>query len=329
MNNRKDNHPIDIVISWVDGNDPRHKEKIETFSKNEKNVSCNDVGGKTRFANVGEIYYCIASIHKHMDFVRKIFIITDNQDPEANAFLSSLSINPTIPIEIIDHSVIFRGYEEYLPTFNSRSIETLMWRIPGLSENFIYMNDDFMILKPCTAEDFFREDKVVCYAKWYYTAVSKLLRFFKPRRKGHKPVSFKESMTNALPLIGERHRFLLLSHTPRALKRSFFENFYETHPDAVTKNIRHRFRNRDQYNSQELFYMNEFRADRCIVESPSRNLLYLMPKKKKNYIDRKLAGFEKRQNARFCCINSLDMATPEDIIKIISWLKEKIFIKEA
>ena len=107
-------NPVDIVISWVDGNDPVHKRKREAFTKDVEFASCQDVGGSTRFADIGEIRYCIASINRNLDFVRKIFIITDGQDPDLGSFLSRNFKGETIPIEIVDHKTIFRGYEEFL-----------------------------------------------------------------------------------------------------------------------------------------------------------------------------------------------------------------------
>ena len=321
-------NPVDIVISWVDGNDPVHKRKREAFTKDVEFASCQDVGGSTRFADIGEIRYCIASINRNLDFVRKIFIITDGQEPDLGSFLSRNFKGETIPIEIVDHKTIFRGYEEFLPTFNSRAIETLMWRIPGLSEEFIYLNDDFLIMKPCFKEDFFKDGKVICYADWYLTAVSRLLRFFKPKKNGHKPISFKESMTNALTMTGGGHRFLMLSHCPRALKRSAFEDFFSRHPEAIIRNIRHKLRHKDQYNSQEILYLNEYKAGRCIIESPSEKLLFMTPKRKKNYTSRKLKSFEDKQDCRFCCFNSLDQATSEDREMIISWIRSHLGITE-
>lgn len=321
-------NPVDIVISWVNGNDPDLVRKREAYTKDVRFASCQDVGGSTRFADSGEIRYCIASINRNLDFVRKIFIITDGQDPELDGFLSRNFKNETVPIEIVDHKTIFKGYEDYLPTFNSRAIETMMWRIPGLSEEFIYMNDDFFVMKPCVREDFFRDGKTVCYADWYLTSVSRLLRFFKPRKKGHKPISFKESMTNALAMTGGGWRFLMLSHSPRALKRSVFEDFFNKHPEAIIRNIRHRLRNEAQYNSQEIMYLNEYKAGRCIVESPSEKLLFMTPKRKRNYTSRKLKLFEKKRDCRFCCFNSLDQATSEDRELITSWIRRHLDITE-
>lgn len=149
MNNQnqeiQSNFPIDVVITWVDGNDPVLNAKRAAFIKPEEAVE-KDIAAPNRYANRGEIYWCIRSVNKFMPWVRRIFLVTDGQDPKAES---------RIPIEIVDHKVIFRGYEEYLPTFCTSSIEAMLWRIPGLSEHYIYLNDDFMLCRPVTPEMFF------------------------------------------------------------------------------------------------------------------------------------------------------------------------------
>ena len=47
----------------------------------------------------------------------------------------------------------------YLPTFNSRTIEMFLHRIPGLSERFIYSNDDMFPVSPMKETDFFMDGK--------------------------------------------------------------------------------------------------------------------------------------------------------------------------
>ncbi|MEO7164548.1 MAG: stealth conserved region 3 domain-containing protein, partial [Bdellovibrionia bacterium] len=77
-------------------------------------------------------------------------IVTDHQIPdwyEKSAFPN---------ITFIDHQTIF-PIKSHLPTFNSHSIESNLHRIPGLSENFIYLNDDVFLGDSCTYEDFFDE----------------------------------------------------------------------------------------------------------------------------------------------------------------------------
>ena len=45
--------------------------------------------------------------------------------------------------------------EEYLPTFNSAAIELNLHRIEGLSENFVFFNDDMYLIQDVKPDDFF------------------------------------------------------------------------------------------------------------------------------------------------------------------------------
>ena len=152
---------IDIVLPWVDGDDPRLRAERFSYMKDGKEASLEDIAGETRYKSLGEILYCIASINIFAPFVRKIFIVTDGQDPKLQNEMQERFPNGYIPMEIVDHRVIFRGYEQYLPVFNSRAIEAMIWRIPGLSEHFILMNDDFLFTGPTTEKDFFRDGKTI------------------------------------------------------------------------------------------------------------------------------------------------------------------------
>lgn len=319
----KPKFPIDIVLPWVDGTDPVHQRKRMSYVTARREDLFEDTGGNSRYESVGEIIHCLASINIHAPFIRKIFIVTDNQDPDADRIMSEMFPEGHIPMETIDHRIIFEGYEEYLPTFNSRAIETMIWRIPGLSEHFILMNDDFMLLNNVSPEDFFREEDVICYARKRSAVWARLMLRCRPERQ-HKHVSFKGSMLNALDYIGPRRRYIHLSHAPRALRKSFFVGFFAAHPEAIIRNISHRFRNPEQFNMQELFYMSESEKGKCVLISPRGKVLYMIPKKDSRYIERKLRSFSRCRKALFCCANSLPVAEPQDREKVLGWMKEHI-----
>ena len=321
--------PIDIVLPWVDGDDPDHIRHRNQFCTDYGETSREDVGGNSRFQSLGEIRYCIESINLYAPFIRKIFIVTDGQDPLLDEYMSSKFPGGHIPMEIVDHKVIFRGYEGYLPVFNSRAIEAMIWRIPDLSEHFILMNDDFMFIKDASPEDFFRDGKTVCYAKRRLTCWSRFIGLFRPHSKGHKRISFKESMMNAARIMNRRNSYLYLGHTPRALKRSFYEDFFTKREDVMRRNISYRFRDSHQFNSQELFYIAEDRKGACIIVPTSQRLIYLIPKPKrgKRYIERKIRKMDKKTGAIFCCINTLSLATPDDQKRVLDWVEGKLYQK--
>ena len=143
---------VDAVITWVDGNDPGHREKMSQYIEDKNSLSNKSV--RMRYDQVDEIEFAVKSILKYAKFVRNIFIVTDNQTPD---FLKDIEKAkkeyPTV--FIVDHKTIFEGYHQYLPTFNCLPIESLLYKIPGLAEHFLYLNDDFFLLRETNVSDFF------------------------------------------------------------------------------------------------------------------------------------------------------------------------------
>lgn len=78
--------------------------------------------------------------------MRKIFIVTNGQIPSW--------LNVQHPrIHLIPHETIFAN-ASHLPTFSSPAIEANLHRIPGLSEHFVYLNDDVMFGRAVYPSDF-------------------------------------------------------------------------------------------------------------------------------------------------------------------------------
>lgn len=319
---------IDAVITWVDGNDPVHRAKRIKYGSTDI-LTSEDVAGETRFNSLGEIFWCVASLNRFAPWLNKIYIVTDEQDPHLDDFLNQHFPSGHIPVEIIDHCVIFRGYEQHLPTFNSIALETITWRIPGLSEYFIELNDDLMLMNAVTPDDFFTDNgNVVCYATKSNMAWTWFTRKLKPKINGRTKVTFKGNMLNAAKLINHRTFFLKLDHTPKALRRSIYEEYFNQHPQAMETNISHRFRNAAQFTSQELQYLILYNQNKCKLLPSKSNLFYLQPKKgKPGYVKRKLDKFKKDGNRKFACLNSLDFATPADREAIIAWITDKLDLK--
>ena len=88
---------IDFVYLWVDGNDPKWQAKRNAFIGNTQKTSAVNCEG--RYANNDELKYSLRSIELYAPWIRKIFIVTDNQTPQ---WLDTS--NPKI--KIIDHKEI-------------------------------------------------------------------------------------------------------------------------------------------------------------------------------------------------------------------------------
>lgn len=143
------NQPIDLIIPWVDGSDPEWlKEKTKYMSGTEVNASANS---NIRYQSWDNLHYWFRAVEKFMPWVHKVFFVTCGHIP---AFL-----NRNCPkLEIVRHADYIP--EEYLPTFNSNTIEMNYHRIKRLSENFILFNDDFFPLQPIPEEYYFQNNMV-------------------------------------------------------------------------------------------------------------------------------------------------------------------------
>lgn len=131
--------PVDLVVTWVDGNDKlwleKKKQYINDLSLNEEN----------RYRDLGIFQYWFQLVEKNLPWINHIFVITDNQ---------------TLPFEITNNKVIFINHsdyidQKYLPTFNSNVIEMSLGQLEGLSEHFILSNDDMFFIKKTEKIDFF------------------------------------------------------------------------------------------------------------------------------------------------------------------------------
>ncbi len=135
---------MDIVITYVDGNDPVWKQDYEKYT----NVPVM----QKRFRDWGTLKYLLRGIEVNMPFVRNVYLVVSHpsQVPEW-ADQSDL--------KVVLHKDIIPA--DYLPTFNCNPIEMHLHRIEGLDEEYLYFNDDLYPLAPCRPEDFFRDGKGV------------------------------------------------------------------------------------------------------------------------------------------------------------------------
>lgn len=137
---------IDLVVPWVDGSDIEHiklKHKYELLFENKLS---NDVNGICRFKDSGELKYLFRSIEQNAKFIRYVFLVTNGQIPKW------LDVKHP-KIKIITHDQIMP--KTALPTFSSNAIEACIVNIPGLSDSFLYANDDCFIAKPVNENFFF------------------------------------------------------------------------------------------------------------------------------------------------------------------------------
>lgn len=140
---------IDFVVSWVDGNDPLWQKKKNGALPNTKistDSKKDTFNADNRYREYGLFKYWFRSIEKYAPWVRKIFLVTDNQVP------NFLNLNNK-KVVLVKHSDFID--QRFLPTFDSSTIELNIHKIKNLSEHFVYFNDDMFLNVPVCKSDFF------------------------------------------------------------------------------------------------------------------------------------------------------------------------------
>lgn len=136
--------PIDFVVTWVDGNDPAwQEERARTLGLERLDSNGN---GVCRYRDWSSFLYWFRAVEQFAPWVRYVHLVTWGHVPKW--------LNTQCPkLKIVNHRDFIP--EEYLPTYNCQPIELNIFRIPGLSEHFVYFNDDILLARPVKPEDFF------------------------------------------------------------------------------------------------------------------------------------------------------------------------------
>jgi len=217
--------PIDAVYTWVDDSDQAwraRKDKALGLTGGTDSEGTVDA----RFRNRDELKYSLRSLSAYAPWVRNVFLVTDSQRPNWLADAPGLTV--------VDHRDIFPDVTT-LPVFNSHAIEAALHRIEGLSEHFLYLNDDVMLARPQSPATYFEETGAQ--------------RFFP------SPVKINDLGEAAPPHLGAaaNHRTLIkrdfgvtisrsFLHTPYALQTSVLHEVAERYPREWEQTLRSRFR---------------------------------------------------------------------------------------
>lgn len=288
---------IDLVYLWVDGNDPVWQEKRNKYIG--KPVEGSSTNCRGRFTDNDELMYSLRSVEKYAPWIRRVFIVTDNQVPR---WLNTQ--NPKI--RIVDHSEIMP--KECLPCFNSVVIEHHLHNIPGLSEHFIYANDDMFLTSPATPETFFAEDGLpVVRLSW--RAFKKLSYWYRTRIRGKQLSNYKQTIHKAALLVEAKYGTYFNSrnhHNICAYLKSDYQHTRETFKEAIDATITNRGRSANDI--QRVIYsyvpLAEGRAHRRYVNQ--KESFYL------NIHDRRLYERFRKYNPTFLCMNDSEHADDDD-----------------
>tara|TARA_B100000787_G_scaffold166115_1_gene150848 strand:+ start:499 stop:1479 length:981 start_codon:yes stop_codon:yes gene_type:complete len=236
--------PIDIVITWVDTTDKawinRYENTLNKPFKRSERWSPQYSPPDT------ELSLCLKLIRKNMAWVRNVFIVTQQQDPKCRTENEIL----------IDHSDMGLGL-----VFNSLAIETSLYKIPGLSEHFIYFNDDIYAVKKLARSLFFTNNgATVVQFKDQYFGVDSI---------------WGRTNKHTLKIYRSNNSHIVIPHVPYTLTKSQMTDAENLFPELWEQARKSLVRGSDgEINPILGTYINSVRNFTAILDTTS-NLKYL------------------------------------------------------
>ena len=246
---------VDLVYTWVNHADPdwaalysRYKQALSDGANLDElglqpaapKPKSADATAMSRFHSNDELRYSLRSVAENLPWVRQIYVLSNCAPPDW--------LKTSHPgVRWVQHDEVIPA--RYLPTFSSHVIESFLHKIPGISDRFIYMNDDFFIYRPLKKSFFFGAGGASHAFLEPYAMVSG------PMKEGDP--DYLNAARNSAELIVQTFGFAptqLHRHTPYALRRDVLAEMEERWSEQYDAFRRNRFRTAYDLNITSFLY---------------------------------------------------------------------------
>jgi len=171
-----------------------------------------------------DLHFSVMSIRKNTSWVRRIWIIVSDD-------FASPELLPA-NIHIVKESAFVP--KKYLPViWNSNVIESWIWRIPGLSECFVYMCDDMYIGRKISQDEFFIGQMPILRL---YEGPPNYL----PLSKTNSTIGYVRMWANAVEKWGLQ--YTRIQHQALPYRKSLMKRFYEEYKGEVHRASKNKLR---------------------------------------------------------------------------------------
>lgn len=283
--------PIDYVVPMVFPTEKGWQDKwCERF-----NEPASSINITPRWRSFGTEQHLVRCILKFLPWVRCIHILLADEE-QVQPWMKEYTKDKDSKVRLVFHRDFIP--EEYLPCFNSSSIEMFLHRIPKLAEQFIYGNDDIYPIAPMAPEDFFRNGvpcqhhDVMPYKKNPYI----LNIFMGTVMTGLNMVAsdFGQSFDDS---------FLYGGHITSSLLRSTCKTLFGKHKDEILASI-HPSRSEHEMN-QYIYSFYQHLSGKYVDHQPRRRYLNMG-----NTLDEIREAFLNEGN-QIVCVNDSDEWTTD------------------
>lgn len=307
--------PVDAVYTWVDGDD---ENWVESKRRTEALIAGVKYHGEAnhaaRFRSRDELKYSLRSLEMNTPWFRKIYIVTAGQVPEW------LDVDHP-KIILINHSDIYPN-QSYLPTFNSNSIISRLHHINGLSEHYVYINDDVFFGRPLEKDKFFLSSGI---AK---VSPSKNRRPFGPSSATDEPhLNLTRNMRSLLENEFGVTISRAIKHTPHPQLRSIHFEMEAKFRDVYEKTWSSRFRHHEDIVADQLHHYYAQIVGKAVPTNLRYNYINILDDK---YWGTMQTTLRLRHRDTFCINDApVDGATPIPDKKVNEFLEQYFPVKSS
>ncbi|ORX53268.1 hypothetical protein BCR32DRAFT_288110, partial [Anaeromyces robustus] len=235
---------ISILYTWVDGSDIDFLEEKSKYNGGERDIN-------SRFRSADELRYSIRSVEKYLPWHEgNIYILTAQQIPQ---WLNTTNSK----IKMVYHKDVIPKH--VTPTYDSGTIELYLDKIPGITEQFLFFNDDVFLNNYVHPAFFFTTKEH--YPKIY---LERLVKFNK--KMVHKELNRNDINNNFYSIsyhtdliikkyFDPKFKYYYLEHTVHVFYRDLMEPFRQLFENELNVVISDRFRNPYKPHTLYLFLM--------------------------------------------------------------------------
>lgn len=300
------NHKIDFVILWVDGNDPEWQTEKKKYAPD-----IQEDGRVERYRDWDNLRYWFRGVERYAPWVNRIYFVTWGHLPQ---WLNTKNEK----LVIVNHKDFIP--EEYLPTFNCNPIELNLHRIEGLSEHFVYFNDDMFLINYCETTDFFQgglpcdtgalnihciNADINTYAP--FQAIGIINKYFnlkevikKEWRLWLNPKNGRELLRTLYLLPCPRFPGMYQTHLPTSFLKSTYEKVWALEPEVLRETCTHRFRNKLDY-TQWVFKNWQLASGRFVPRNSNIGKSFIFMHDHGG--EKEIVNYITKQKGKMICIN--------------------------
>lgn len=140
---------MDAVIVWTDTEKKGYRSIKLKYLKEE-----NIIPSIVHERSIYELLIMISTICRNCsDIIDRIIVVCEDEDCRIESFLSINSSLPSLPIETVKHTELFKGFDGFLPSYSPIAIRTLLYRLKKLSEEFILFDFSCIPIKSMSKDE--------------------------------------------------------------------------------------------------------------------------------------------------------------------------------